>query len=90
MRKLVWLSLAAAMALAGCAHFGWVKDGVTQQEASQDTHTCLREAQQRDSGTHANLYGVFTQDAVITDPNQYHVCMAAHGYSWRQMSAAPR
>jgi len=88
MRKLVCLLLA--FALGGCSHFGWVKDGVTQQEASQDTRTCLREAQGRDSGTHANLYGLFGQDAVITDPNQYHVCMAAHGYSWRQMSAAPR
>ena len=85
MRKLVWLLLVTGLALGGCTHFGWVKDGVTQQEASQDTHTCLREAQQRDSGPHANLYGGLAQDAVITDPRQYHVCMAAHGYSWRQM-----
>ena len=85
MRKLVWLLLAVDVALGGCAQFGWVKDGVTQQEASRDTYTCLREALQRDAGVHASLYGGFTQDAVITDPNQYHVCMAAHGYSWRQM-----
>ena len=85
MRKLVWLLLAAGLALGGCSQFGWFKDGITQQEASQDTHTCLKEAQQRDSGTHANLYAGFAQDAVITDPHQYHVCMAAHGYSWRQM-----
>lgn len=85
MRKLVWLLLAAGVALEGCAQFGWVKDGITQQEASRDTHTCLREAQQRVSGPRANLYGAFAQDAVITDPNQYHVCMAEHGYSWRHM-----
>ena len=82
MRKLVWLLLA--IALQGCAQFAWVKDGITQQEASQDTHTCLKEAQQR-SGVHANLYGTFSQDAVISDPHQYHVCMAAHGYSWQHM-----
>jgi len=85
MRKLVWLLLVTGLALGGCTHFGWVKDGVTQQEAGQEARTCLREAQQRDSGAHANLYGGFGQNALITDPNQYRVCMAAHGYSWQQM-----
>ena len=83
MRKLVWLVLIAG--LGGCTHFGWVKDGVTQQEASKDTHTCLREAQQRTLGPQASIYGGFAQNAVITDPDQYRVCMAAHGYSWQQM-----
>lgn len=86
MRKLIWLLLAVAFAgLEGCAQFSWVKDGATQQEASRDTRTCLKEAQQGDPGTHVSLYGGFAQNAVISDPNLYHVCMAAHGYSWRQM-----
>lgn len=85
MRTFVPMLLAAGITLGGCAQFGWVKDGVTQQEASRDTHTCLREAQERGPGVHANLYAGFAQDAVIADPKQYHVCMAAHGYSWRQM-----
>ena len=85
MRKLVWLFLPISIALEGCAQFGWVKDGVTQQEASRDTHTCLREAQQRVSGAQANLYGGFAEHTVITDPGQYRVCMAAHGYSWQLM-----
>ena len=89
MRKLVWLLLASGIALAGCAQFGWVKDGVTRQEASQDAHTCLREAQQRDLGA-TSPYGVLAQDAVVNDPQQYRVCMAAHGYSWQQMQATRR
>ena len=88
MRKLMWLLLAVALAgLAGCAQFAWVKDGASQQEANRDTRTCLKKAQQSDSRTHVSMYGGFAQDSVISDPNMYHACMAAHGYSWRQVRA---
>ena len=85
MRRRVWLLLVVGIALEGCAQFSWVKDGVTQQEASRDAHTCLREAQEPVSGPRASLYGVLAENAVITNPGQYRVCMAAHGYSWQQM-----
>ena len=86
MRKLILLLFTLCFAgLEGCAQFAWFKDGATQQESSRDTDSCLREAQPRVSTARVNMYGGFAQNSVTANPNVYNECMAARGYSWRQI-----
>jgi hypothetical protein len=83
MRK--YLIILFVVVLGGCAQYGWFKDGVSQQEANQDQYDCLREAQQRVSGAQVGPYGGVAQNTVITNRDLYNACVAARGYTWRQI-----
>jgi hypothetical protein len=46
------------MAIAGCGErYQWWKNGITQQEANRDHYECLKESQQRVSGSQVSAYG---------------------------------
>ena len=83
MRK--YLLVFLPLVLVGCAEYKWYKDGISQQEANQDAYACLQEAQQRVSDAAVGAYGGYSNSKVITNPHLYNACLAARGYTYRQV-----
>lgn len=85
MRKnLIVLFGAVLVACAPVHEMRWVKP-VSQEEANQDSYACLREAQQRVSRAVITQWGGGSRDEVITNRDLFNACMAARGYTYRQV-----
>jgi hypothetical protein len=77
----VCIATALVIIIAGCGQrYQWWKDGISQQQANQDTYECLKESQQRVSGAYVGPYGGTSENRVVTNQTLYNACIAARGY----------
>lgn len=75
------LFLLAPFALSACQpSLVWVKSGGSQNEYSQNRYECLKQAQQRESGSYAFKDASMSDSTVVTNKELFDACMNAKGW----------
>lgn len=68
---------------------GWVKQGGTQAEFSQDRYSCMQNSQQRVGGASFNQFGGYAANQVVTNEDLFAACMNSRGWYWGVLNRQP-